>query len=70
MITTVSRLQDLEQLAASGDRPRVLVEVFTSKAQNAGPSRDWLNFVTSPPSRGKKTSEAESQTRIENRRSP
>ena len=30
MITTVSRLGDLELLAARGDRPRVLVEVLTS----------------------------------------
>ncbi len=30
VITTVSRLQDLELLAARGDRPRVLVEVLTS----------------------------------------
>jgi Alanine racemase, N-terminal domain len=30
VITTVSRLNDLEMLAARGDRPRVLVEVLTS----------------------------------------
>ena len=30
VITTVSRLHDLELLAARGDRPRVLVEVLTS----------------------------------------
>jgi alanine racemase len=30
VITTVSRLHDLELLAASGDRPRVLIEVLTS----------------------------------------
>ena len=29
------------------------VEVFTSKAENAGPSRDWLNFVKSPRARNK-----------------
>jgi GTP diphosphokinase / guanosine-3',5'-bis(diphosphate) 3'-diphosphatase len=27
--------------------------VFTSKAENAGPSRDWLEFVTSPRARTK-----------------
>jgi GTP diphosphokinase / guanosine-3',5'-bis(diphosphate) 3'-diphosphatase len=29
------------------------VEVFTSKAENAGPSRDWLGFVKSPRARTK-----------------
>lgn len=29
------------------------VEVFTSKAEGAGPSRDWLSFVTSPRARNK-----------------
>jgi GTP pyrophosphokinase len=30
-----------------------VVEVFTSKAPNAGPSRDWLTFVRSPRARSK-----------------
>ena len=30
-----------------------VVEVFTSKAQGAGPSRDWLTFVKSPRARNK-----------------
>ena len=29
------------------------MEVFTSKAENAGPSRDWLGFVKSPRARTK-----------------
>ena len=39
------RLVPLESTLDNGD----LVEVFTSKAQDAGPSRDWLAFVKSPP---------------------
>jgi GTP diphosphokinase / guanosine-3',5'-bis(diphosphate) 3'-diphosphatase len=30
-----------------------LVEIFTSKAEGAGPSRDWLGFVRSPRARNK-----------------
>jgi len=43
------RLVSLESALASGD----VVEVLTSKAANAGPSRDWLGFVKSPRARGK-----------------
>jgi GTP diphosphokinase / guanosine-3',5'-bis(diphosphate) 3'-diphosphatase len=39
----------LESTLNNGDT----VEVFTSKAENAGPSRDWLNFVSSPRARTK-----------------
>ncbi|WP_029137280.1 RelA/SpoT family protein [Nakamurella lactea] len=37
------RLVALERTLASGQ----IVEIFTSKAQGAGPSRDWLSFVAS-----------------------
>ncbi len=43
------RLVPLESALDNGD----VVEVFTSKAQNAGPSRDWLSFVKSPRARNK-----------------
>ncbi|CAA9347485.1 MAG: Guanosine-3',5'-bis(diphosphate) 3'-pyrophosphohydrolase / GTP pyrophosphokinase, (p)ppGpp synthetase II [uncultured Nocardioidaceae bacterium] len=43
------RLVPLESTLENGD----VVEVFTSKAPTAGPSRDWLNFVTSPRARSK-----------------
>ncbi|WP_425836138.1 RelA/SpoT family protein [Streptomyces fractus] len=43
------RLVPLESTLDNGD----LVEVFTSKAQGAGPSRDWLGFVKSPRARNK-----------------
>jgi GTP pyrophosphokinase len=43
------RLVPLESRLEHGD----VVEVFTSKAQNAGPSRDWLGFVQSPRARSK-----------------
>src|SRR6185369_204434 len=43
------RLVPLESTLENGD----VVEVFTSKAQTAGPSRDWLNFVKSPRARNK-----------------
>ncbi|RZU11518.1 bifunctional (p)ppGpp synthetase/guanosine-3',5'-bis(diphosphate) 3'-pyrophosphohydrolase [Streptomyces sp. BK239] len=43
------RLVPLESTLDNGD----LVEVFTSKAAGAGPSRDWLNFVKSPRARNK-----------------
>ncbi|MDP3968366.1 MAG: bifunctional (p)ppGpp synthetase/guanosine-3',5'-bis(diphosphate) 3'-pyrophosphohydrolase [Nocardioides sp.] len=41
------RLVPLESRLDNGD----VVEVFTSKAPNAGPSRDWLQFVASPRAR-------------------
>jgi len=43
------RLVPLETVLASGDS----VEVFTSKNPDAGPSQDWLNFVTSTRARSK-----------------
>lgn len=43
------RLVPLESKLQTGDR----VEVLTSKAEGAGPSRDWLNFVASPRARAK-----------------
>lgn len=43
------RLVPLESTLDNGD----LVEVFTSKAVGAGPSRDWLGFVKSPRARNK-----------------
>jgi GTP diphosphokinase / guanosine-3',5'-bis(diphosphate) 3'-diphosphatase len=43
------RLVPLESSLANGD----VVEIFTSKAENAGPSRDWLTFVRSPRARNK-----------------
>ncbi len=43
------RLVPLESPLENGD----VVEVFTSKAQNAAPSRDWLGFVKSPRARNK-----------------
>jgi GTP pyrophosphokinase len=43
------RLVPLDSTLDNGD----LVEVFTSKADGAGPSRDWLNFVKSPRARNK-----------------
>jgi guanosine-3',5'-bis(diphosphate) 3'-pyrophosphohydrolase len=43
------RLVPLESPLDNGD----VVEVFTSKAQSAGPSRDWLGFVRSPRARTK-----------------
>ena len=39
------RLVALESELANGD----VVEVFTSKDESAGPSRDWLAFVRSCP---------------------
>ena len=44
-----SRLVPLESVLDNGD----VVEVFTSKAPGAGPSRDWLDFVRSPRARTK-----------------
>ncbi|WP_326691951.1 MULTISPECIES: bifunctional (p)ppGpp synthetase/guanosine-3',5'-bis(diphosphate) 3'-pyrophosphohydrolase [unclassified Streptomyces] len=43
------RLVPLESTLDNGDT----VEVFTSKAPGAGPSRDWLGFVKSPRARNK-----------------
>ena len=43
------RLVPLESTLDNGD----VVEVFTSKAPGAGPSRDWLTFVQSPRARNK-----------------
>ncbi len=43
------KLVALESPLENGDT----IEVFTSKAENAGPSRDWLEFVTSPRARTK-----------------
>ncbi|MEO5852403.1 MAG: bifunctional (p)ppGpp synthetase/guanosine-3',5'-bis(diphosphate) 3'-pyrophosphohydrolase [Nocardioides sp.] len=43
------RLVSLESPLDNGD----VVEVFTSKSDSAGPSRDWLNFVKSPRARSK-----------------
>ncbi len=43
------KLVALESPLDNGDT----VEIFTSKAENAGPSRDWLEFVKSPRARTK-----------------
>ncbi len=43
------RLVPLESRLANGD----VVEIVTNKGENAGPSRDWLNFVQSPRARSK-----------------
>lgn len=43
------RLVPLETQLHSGD----VVEIFTSKSADAGPSRDWLNFVASSRARTK-----------------
>jgi GTP pyrophosphokinase len=43
------RLVALERTLENGDQ----VEVFTSKAPNAGPSRDWQQFVVSPRAKAK-----------------
>ncbi len=43
------RLVSLESQLESGD----VVEIFTSKSPNAGPSRDWLDFAVSPRARNK-----------------
>lgn len=43
------RLVPLETALQSGD----VVEIFTSKSPDAGPSKDWLNFVKSPRARSK-----------------
>jgi GTP pyrophosphokinase len=43
------RLVPLESHLTNGD----VVEVLTNKGEHAAPSRDWLNFVTSPRARSK-----------------
>ena len=43
------RLVPLTHLMKSGDT----CEIFTSKVESAGPSRDWLQFVESPRARNK-----------------
>ncbi len=43
------RLVSLESALETGD----VVEIFTSKAPTAAPSRDWLEFVKSPRARNK-----------------
>ena len=43
------RLVALESTLENGDT----VEIFTSRAQEAGPNRDWLNFVKSARARNK-----------------
>lgn len=43
------RLVALERQLENGE----VVEVFTSKAPNAGPSRDWQSFVVSPRAKAK-----------------
>ena len=43
------RLVPLESKLASGDQ----VEILTTKAEGAGPSRDWLSFVASPRAKAK-----------------
>jgi GTP pyrophosphokinase len=43
------RLVPLESTLDNGD----VVEVFTSKAETAGPSRDWMGYVKSPRARNK-----------------
>jgi len=43
------RLVALERKLETGEQ----VEIFTSKAEGAGPSRDWLSFVASPRAKTK-----------------
>lgn len=43
------KLVPLESELSNGD----VIEVFTSKAEGAGPSRDWLGFVKSPRAKSK-----------------
>ncbi|MFA5918021.1 MAG: bifunctional (p)ppGpp synthetase/guanosine-3',5'-bis(diphosphate) 3'-pyrophosphohydrolase [Candidatus Nanopelagicaceae bacterium] len=43
------RLVPLESPLSNGD----VIDVLTNKSDNAGPSRDWLNFVKSPRARSK-----------------
>jgi GTP pyrophosphokinase len=44
-----SRLVPLDSTLVSGDA----VEIFTSKVEGAGPSRDWLQFTRTPRARSK-----------------
>ena len=44
-----ARMVPLESKLTNGDQ----VEILTSKAETAGPSRDWLGFVASPRARQK-----------------
>jgi GTP pyrophosphokinase len=43
------KLVSLESTLSNGD----VIEIFTSKSETAGPSRDWLGFVKSPRARTK-----------------
>ena len=43
------RLVPLDSVLENGDT----VEIFTSRSERAGPSRDWSSFVTSPRARNK-----------------
>ena len=43
------KLVPLESRLSNGD----VIEIFTSKAEGAGPSRDWLNFVASARAKSK-----------------
>jgi len=43
------RLVALERKLENGE----VIEIFTSKAETAGPSRDWLQFAASPKARAK-----------------
>jgi GTP diphosphokinase / guanosine-3',5'-bis(diphosphate) 3'-diphosphatase len=43
------KLVPLESSLSNGD----VIEIFTSKAESAGPSRDWLTFVASPRAKSK-----------------
>jgi len=43
------KLVPLESTLSNGD----VIEIFTSKSENAGPTQDWLGFVKSPRARTK-----------------
>jgi GTP diphosphokinase / guanosine-3',5'-bis(diphosphate) 3'-diphosphatase len=43
------KLVPLESSLSNGD----VIEIFTSKAESAGPSRDWMTFVASPRAKSK-----------------
>jgi len=58
------RLVPLETELVSGD----VVEIFTSKSQDASPSKDWMHFVKSPRAkskikRGSQPSDARTQSK-------